>query len=175
MKHNFLKTFGILLISSIIVYSCSKDTPAPAYVGTWAATVTYKDTSSNQNYAVRYLFTFTESSFTKIFQEISSTNNQWVNELATKGDLSVSGNKITYNVTDIGISSVNPGNNQPTGVITYYNENSSALEFQTYLSTLEAYTDFSLIAESKTYTNTFTISGKFLSFSEYPNAIFAKQ
>ena len=165
MKLSFLKLLGILITSSIILYSCTKDKPTPAYVGTWSATVSMAD-SAGTIYSEREIYSFTESSFTETIQMISAVSGQWVNYVGTKGSLSVNGSVMTFNVTDVGITSFT-ASNQPTGTLIFYNENANALDFQGYLQ--------QIYGGQKTFNTSFTISGKFLTFSDYPDVIYAKQ
>ncbi len=158
-----LKTFSLVLIVSFIFYSCKKDSTTPPYVGTWAAT--YPVTDSLGTYYEREIYVFAENSFTETIQETNQNTNQWFNYYGTKGDISVTGKIITLNITDIGVTTFT-ATNQPTGVISYYNEITSPVEFQTYLSGLYG---------SKTGSLTYSISGKYMNFVEIPNRPYVKQ
>jgi hypothetical protein len=166
MKHlkytRITKVIGVILFTAIIIISCTKETPTPPYIGTWAYNYTYLDDSTNISYQEKIVFTLTSNRFTETYEELNSNTGAWISYLGAKGILTSNGITLYFGITDAGITSYVYVNNvqTPTGVITYFNENSDAIDFNNILN---------MYLGEKSFNYSYSVSGQYLYLTDSNN------
>ncbi len=167
MKHfkftRIIKVFGVIFFTAIIINSCTKENPTPPYVGTWAYNYTYLDDSTNITYHEKLVYVLTSNSFTETYEEMNPNSGVWISYVGAKGILSSNGTNLYFGITDAGITSFVYVNNiqTPTGVITYFNENSDAINFNNILAQYLG---------DKSFNYSYSVSGQYLYLTDSSNA-----
>jgi hypothetical protein len=143
---NWYTVAAFMAVGLMFNSACKKDdSVAPDYAGTW---VTVETVFSNGKYIqVKDIKTFTETGYTELVQRQLSSD-AWTDYVSVKGTLSVYGDMMNVNVTEMGATSYSMVTNQPTGVITYYKKGTS--EFDALVS---------LMDQPKTFESKFSVSG----------------
>jgi hypothetical protein len=120
IKYKF-KCFSksVLLFSLLIVVfsSCSKkdNEVNPDYVGTWIALQTI--TQDGVSMQFKDIMTFTQDGFSDRGQIYDVSTSNYIDYVKLNGTISVSGAIMNINITEIGVSSVDPISGAPTGII----------------------------------------------------------
>jgi hypothetical protein len=120
IKYKF-KCFSksVLLFSLLIVVfsSCSKkdNEVNPDYVGTWIALQTI--TQDGVSMQFKDIMTFLQDGFSDRGQIYDVSTSNYIDYVKLNGTISVSGAIMNINITEIGVSSVDPISGAPTGII----------------------------------------------------------
>ena len=148
----FYKVAALLAIFVIFSSSCKKDNKKDNpnnldYVGAW---ITMDSTSTDYGYVEsKDILTLTETSRTNLIQaHIPIPIDFWIDYASLKASISVNGNIMDGNVTEVGIVSVNTATGLPTGKMTIYKEGTT--EFDTLLSGA---------GQSKTFKSEYSVAG----------------
>jgi len=110
------KIIYLFSFSAILFASCDAEGVHTNYVGTWSAKVLVQENEIFIEY--KDIVTLTEYSFTTIKQ--ISVDDKWVNLVKLTGSFKVAENKMTFNIAEAGISSLNQQSGKPTGEIIMY-------------------------------------------------------
>lgn len=156
MSYFRMRQFGsfVMLFATIILLmsSCKKDDPeVPAYVGKWQAFTTFDEEGAIPG---KETMTLTETSFS-VTAQVSLASGQWTDYIKIGGSLSVSGNEMTLEIKELGVSTVDILTGLPTGQIVTYKEGTS--QFETIMQKS---------GQERKITSEFAVSGDKLSVNE---------
>lgn len=124
-------------------------------MGTWSAVVSVP--ASGNEMELKDVITFTETTFTDVTQY--SYNNKWIDLTKFKGTITVTGNKMSSTITEVGLSLYSSQTGMPTGEINMYKEGSVDIE-----------SIFSLSGLPTSYESTFSVSGRKMTLMSDNNA-----
>jgi len=115
MKYKLAFAFTVCI--GLVISSCTKDDPAPAYVGTWVNISSFY--SENQLIQTKDVVTFSSNTLIEKIQWKNSQTDKWVDYLGIKGSLVLQKDKMDISIKEAGVSSVDPITDEPTGEINY--------------------------------------------------------
>lgn len=151
----FCKLVALIVLLVIFCSSCGDDDPVlPDYTGTWMATATIA--TEDGNFEGKQILTLTDNSFSDLAQIHLGT--AWVDMVIMKGSVSVTGNRITRTVKELGTTTYNMATNLPTGVIVTSKEGDE--DFNAMLQ---------LYGLDKTFTEELSVSGNQLTLKSDDN------
>jgi len=131
--------FMLLIITSTFSTSCKKDDEkdqSADYVGIWSSDI-IDATEEFDEY--KNLLTLTTKSFDNIILTQNSAGT-WINSIQVKGSMTVTGNKMNIHVNEIGVSKIDEGTGDFTGIMESYQEGS--LFFGIIMSQINKDVDF---------------------------------
>jgi hypothetical protein len=144
---------SVLLLSVIIVLfsSCNKKDNElnPDYVGTWMALQTI--TQDGVSIQFKDLMTFSKDGFSDLGQVYDVITSKYIDYVKLNGTMSVSGDVMNINITEIGVSSFDPISGAPTGIISMYKEGTSQYDLI-----------FTQTGQPKTFKSEFSVAGTVL-------------
>jgi hypothetical protein len=152
-----LKLAFVLTVIVMISTSCKKDDEvSPDYVGTWIATESSSETTGGSQ--TQEIITFTTNEVYNLIKMSGATAGVWVDYASMKGTISVSGNKMSVTVNELGISPFDQITGLPTGAITSYKAGSSTFDILMGKS-----------GQNKIFTSEYSVSGNKLTLKSDNN------
>lgn len=137
----------VFILFIIFSSSCKKEVEVlPDYVGTWSVVENIPLAAGFTS--IREVITFSADSVIDLMQIPRSSIDNWADYMNLKGSISVNGNIMTVNITEIGMSSLDPITRMPTGTLISYKE--TGPEFESILAAGE---------QPKVFETEYTVSG----------------